>query len=416
MAKTVFIKFLYNKIFCICCTALLCCTRIEAQVNLISDPSFEDTMSTYSYWVHKCLHKWRTLDSLRPFNGETSYFSHFSKLASGQIPNLYFQVVQPRNGSAYIGLTDYWIQSFSPPNTSVRSVARTHLTSRLMSGKKYCAKMYVSASTELAARYTNGIGMYFDNGQLDTIVKKDSSGMYPFVKPQLFSAAVVSDTSNWVLVSNTFIANGTEQFATIGNFIHDTDLTVVHVIWPPNATFDCECADVAVDDVMLIATDIAQWLSDTTVAINDSVTIGLGKWEVVDAQWYALGSSVPIGQGAHLRIKAAQPVQQYVQAIDVCDGIRYDTVAVYAYPLATTQFSISSADVKVLPTNNASLYNVTVSDKLVGQQLTVQDASGKVLIQRKAQATNEIWLQGVATGIYFVRVAGVAKRIYVMND
>jgi hypothetical protein len=108
-------------------------------------------------------------------------------------------------------------------NILKRSLARTQLNSPLIGGRTYCAKLFVTPQDKQVRYSIDGVQMYFDNGQLDTITVTDSSGYYTFVQPQVSNPQgnVITDTMNWTQVSGTFVATGTETFLTIGNFKTD---------------------------------------------------------------------------------------------------------------------------------------------------------------------------------------------------
>jgi hypothetical protein len=204
-------KLLYSSLF-----VLLPNVHMVAQVNLVPNASFEDTMALstlglYDIAAQHCLKDWHSLDSTRVANclfyvlNEGMNNTGFRP--SGAHYNRLYQM--PRHGFGYGGLTHTWQYTWQPPPAAVRSIGSTRLKQQLMQGTKYCAKAYLSPF-EREDYFADGFGLYFDNGMLDTIVVKDSSGIYPFVQAQVMCDSIIADTLNWTRVAGTFIAKGDE--------------------------------------------------------------------------------------------------------------------------------------------------------------------------------------------------------------
>jgi Secretion system C-terminal sorting domain len=390
---------------------------LNAQVNLIPNPSFEDTLPFKYVNIGYALNYWNSLDSNRKQIASGFLFSTSSSFTGtgSHLPNTFWFNQYPKTGNNVISLTTYWNTNLTPPPPTVRGVTRVLLKSALQVNKRYCAKINVSAFSA-ETYFTNGLGIYCDNGQLDTIVAKDSSGQYPFVHPQVQCPFVIDDTLNWQSFSGTFMANGTETFCTLGNFLSDSQTNKIYNMANRSGfgadTLGCRCSEILIDDVSLIPVDIANWLHDTSCAIGDSVHIGLPKYEVPDALWYNM-NGVQIAKGSGLWVHPTQAVTQYIQAIDVCDRVAFDTMTVYAYPLSIeNEKLLIDNKVQIYPNPSSGIFNVTVSNKLIGQQIILQDITGKEIMQLTANPQNEISLQGYASGIYFVMVGGITKKIF----
>jgi hypothetical protein len=269
--------------------------------------------------------------------------------------------------------------------------------------------MYVNPYDKLCSFYTDGIAMYFDNGQLDTIVAQDSSGVYPFVNPQVNNLAgnVLSDTMNWVLVSGLFIANGTEEFLTIGNFKTDANTMLA-----PNGFLPADsCSGLLIDDVSLIEVNIANWLQDVHSVLGDSVYIGLPIYEVPDAMWYDI-NMVYIGKGSGIKVKPTQATTQYIQAIDVCSAIRYDTMTVWAWPLSLTPNPSpkGDGDMWVWPNPTSGVFTLESDISLTNASIKVMNIMGKVVMSKKKLDNMEIEvdISEFANGVYFVEVSSLS--------
>lgn len=208
------------------------------QVNLVPNPSFETYSScpTYTSQLYKSI-PWYS-----PNMGTSDYYnicgsdSTGTGTASAAIPNNYagYQYARTGNGCAGIG--------FDP---LIREYLAIKLDSTLKPNKKYCVEYYVNLWN--CSRYsTSSLGAYFSISPLTDY----STAMYFSVIPQIEnpSSRLLSDTSNWMLISGSFIAAGGEQYLMIGNLLNDTG-TVLNDTYPTNV---CNPLYYYIDDVSVI--------------------------------------------------------------------------------------------------------------------------------------------------------------------
>jgi hypothetical protein len=371
-------------------------TDCLAQVNLVPNNSFEDTVLNFNDFVGtKTLHNWASIDSGADFFCWWCIYHMDYELAGigFKLPNseLFFQY--PKTGRSIADITTFYKDSLGIQ--LIRGVMRASLKQKLIAGKKYCAKIYVNAPPTNGYQ-TNGVGLYFDNGQLDSVVTKgDSSGNYYWVHPQAQCPFIINDTVNWVPFSNSFTANGTESYITIGNFLHDSLLlkeTVLPYVWPES--------DIMLDDVSLIAVDINNWLMDVYGTIGDSVKIGLPKDEVPDAKWYDINMNY-LGEGSELKVKGTQSITQYIQAIDVCDRIAYDTMTVYAYPLSNEQMINDKGQLQIYPNPTTEIFIV---EKVYGIKVQLINMLGEVVMEQEVVNAKAVFeVAHLPKGMYYVK-------------
>jgi hypothetical protein len=380
------------------------CLGVKAQINLVPDPSFEDTIGVNMFMGQGVIRNWNNLDSTSLAKCAFVYFGRNVLASNGYtLPNNYWFYQDARHGDGVITITAYNTLIPGPPQPpTIRGTARVKLKSPLIAGKNYCAKMYVSP-LEIEEYFTNGIGMYFDNGQLDTIVAQDSSGIYPFVNPQVQCGFIIDDTLNWKPVQGTFTATGIETFLTIANFLSDanTQKSICDLSQP------CECSEIIIDDVSLIATDISNWLHDTTIVFGDSVYIGLPLFEVSDAMWYTINMNY-IGTGSGIKVKPTQAVTKYIQAIDVCNSIRYDTMTVYAYPLGITELGTTNNELIIYP--NPSKNKFQIISKTPNAKKELYNSVGQLII---STYSNEIDVSGYSKGVYYLKCGRYIRKLVV---
>ena len=142
-----------------------------------------------------------------------------------------------RSGSAYGGIIG------RQPFTNYTEYLQVPLRSALSAGATYEARMYVSLGEE--SKYAcAGLSMLFTNGALDG---GGSSDIITGYTPQVTSNSVISDMQNWILISGQFVAQGGENYLTIGVF-NSTISTPVSV--NPSGRFSE--AYYYIDDVVLM--------------------------------------------------------------------------------------------------------------------------------------------------------------------
>ena len=218
----------------------LFCGICDAQ-NLIPNGDFEQfsgcpsnisQLDSALYWLNPTT-------NILGISGTPDYFN-----ACGgpviDVPNNWLGFQQPHSGFAYAGIYLYQL-----PYVDVREYLEIQLPS-LVPQECYFFEMYVNLGD--SCQYTNDdIGVYFS----DTLVSGVNNILpLPFV-PQINNASGnFPDSSNWKLVSGSYIATGTENYMIIGSFVNDSIAAPVMV----NNSTNYNLAYIYVDDVSLILT------------------------------------------------------------------------------------------------------------------------------------------------------------------
>jgi len=133
------------------------------------------------------------------------------------VPNNWGGFQNAKSGVAYAGL-------ITMTETDGREYIQVALTDSLVAGTNYTVKFYVSVA-DSSPYAANNIGAYFSTNPVSS-----SNSLYlPYI-PQIENdplANPLDDRYGWTEVSGTFIAQGGEQYITIGNFKDDanTDTT-----------------------------------------------------------------------------------------------------------------------------------------------------------------------------------------------
>jgi hypothetical protein len=189
-----------------------------AQPNLVPNPSFEiyDTCPNYAGqirfaypWFQPALH----------CNEGADLFNKCANSANPLfgVPRNTFGYHQARTGNGYGDFIAY----------SDEEYIEAPLNLGLIEGKLYCVDFWVSL-TQSSAYAIDAIGAYFSKDSLinyfDTSIASSKIILNPTISNP--KGNIISDTSNWVEISGTFIAKGGEKYITIGNFINDDSLTI----------------------------------------------------------------------------------------------------------------------------------------------------------------------------------------------
>lgn len=193
---------------------------LQAQTNLVPNPSFEDTLACpiTSDEIYDAI-GWSS-----PTSGTPDYFNscHTSPNDAG-VPDNFFGNQMPFQGNAYAGFCLY-----QTPNS--REYIQVKLDSVMEGGIDYCVSYYVSLE-EVSGYAIKQIGMYFSS----TSISNPIMTVLPFT-PQVENNFFISDTILWVKVTGMFKAIGGEQYLVMGNFKDDSNTDTSKVSNNSNAS------------------------------------------------------------------------------------------------------------------------------------------------------------------------------------
>ncbi len=252
---------------------------LRAQVNLVPNSSFEQFSS--------CPNGSGQISLAVPWTAQTNnsvdYYNSCAPSTSVSVPytaNTFQQYA--RTGNAYAGIWTY--AAFGPSN--YREYLQIALSSSLVSNKCYYVEFFVSLQNNI--RYgANNIGCNFSN----TAISTTGTGYLLNLPTHIlkFNNKPIIDTLNWVKVNGIYMANGAEQFLTIGNFFNDNNTDTLFTGYP----FYQE-AYYFIEDVSVISTDSivinAYASKDTLITQGDSIFIGQEIYNL-NCNWYILGGA-----------------------------------------------------------------------------------------------------------------------------
>jgi hypothetical protein len=230
------------------------------------------------------------------------------------------------------------------------------------------------------------------------------------VTPQIVSPAGVqlNDTLNWMEVSGTYTANGTEAYLTIGDFYLQSQHSVVQS-YPTNCN---GVADYYLDDVSVEEVEIAKAKNDTLIYAMDSVVIGANNSEAALFNWQpTAGLSCTNCPNP----KASPTVNTtYTVTKTQCKVATTDVITISVSSVGINELSIHNAIIlQPNPTNGI----INIDSKFEMQRIEVMNVAGQMLFSETVNKKDyQLQLQDLAEGIYFVRVVyanglGTVKKV-----
>ena len=194
--------------------------------NLVLNPSFENlnmgslrcSWYEYKYQFNAAINDWTDPTDGSPDIFHTSlatscFCSPYSTHASG----VGYQT--PRTGNSMSALFVYGSGGCTP----YREYIAGKLSSPMIPGQQYCVEFYVSLADK-STYACNNIGVYFTTSPVDN----NSMCVYN-VTPQVNYTGIITDKTNWTLISMSFTPTVAYTNFMIGNFYYDVNTTTSNV-------------------------------------------------------------------------------------------------------------------------------------------------------------------------------------------
>lgn len=182
---------------------LYCSIPAWCQINLVPNPSFEDTV-----YCPFGLDQVNASVGWSAYRNSPDYFS----ACLPNVPNTSFGFQHANSGGAYIGLATYYRRN-SAAGGNYREYAGITLNSPLQIGLKYFVSFYAVLAERNTGFASNNLGLRF------------FTNAYSLANPapinnisHLRSDSLLVDSINWTRVSGSFTADSTYQYLSIGNF------------------------------------------------------------------------------------------------------------------------------------------------------------------------------------------------------
>ncbi|HQW00851.1 MAG TPA: gliding motility-associated C-terminal domain-containing protein [Saprospiraceae bacterium] len=148
---------------------------------------------------------WRSLNNAAP-----DYFHACAVFVDVKVPDNGFGFQEAHTGVAYTG---GYTHGYRSDSSSLREFILAPMQGApMVKGNTYQVRFYTSLANDYCG--VDKIGAYFSAARPST-----STNRPPNVKPQIEAdLGIITDTVDWVLIEGCFIAQGGEQWVSIGNF------------------------------------------------------------------------------------------------------------------------------------------------------------------------------------------------------
>ncbi len=198
--------------------------KVSWAQNMVLNPSFEDYANQFCGIqgpsdFNQIMNNWAnpTLASPQVFftNIEASCYN-FQPFSQYDGPIGLKGNQMPRTGDVMVGV---W--SFTIPNLNQRQYVQTALTSPMNVGNSYVVEFYVSLA-DFMEMAIDKIGAHLSVNQPTS----NNDNTLNFT-PQVSSSTFIDDVTNWVLISDTIVAQEAFSYITIGNFYDDNSTNTI---------------------------------------------------------------------------------------------------------------------------------------------------------------------------------------------
>lgn len=191
-------------------SCLCVATLSMAQGNLVENDSFEELdKKVKDGGMIELAEGWSS-----PTDAKADVFSENAKSDEFAVPKNKYGDADPMKGANYAGIMIYSYKGESP-----RQYLQAKFKYRMEAEKVYCVKMHVMLS--MLSKYSaNNIGIYISKKPLTP--EEIESGE---LEPQVIHSKnkIFDEQFDWTPICQTYIAEGGEQYITIGNFAKEDE-------------------------------------------------------------------------------------------------------------------------------------------------------------------------------------------------
>ena len=369
--------------------------KSDAQINLIPNYSFEDTLNCGDFPEFPVMF-WTSV------YGSPDYFNNimpnclganqgFNNLAGYQIAHY---------GNAYLGFDTYAL----PNGSNFREVIQAQLLDSLKANKKYCVSFYVNLANN--TKYaTDDIGAYFSIS---------SSISFPEIAQiNNPSGNFITDTVNWTLISGIMTAQGGEKYINIGNFKNDANTTVII----SNSSSSIPETYYFIDDVSMYE------LPDINAGINDSINIGsstqlnascTGCWAGLQYHWFP---SIGLSDSTILNpvVNPTQTTTYYFGLTDTTGNIPcmvdyIDSVTIYVKGVGVNELKTDNEVLKIYP--NPTDGNFTIEFSEAGNyKIELINNIGDCIYRKKINSNKTCIDALLSKGVYILKITDADNKV-----
>jgi hypothetical protein len=356
--------------------------------NLISNASFENNFDCSFVGI----------ESAAPWcgiNGSTYYNTCNSDpvftVPTHQFSPGYPCYQNPHSGNAYASFGFIY-----PTQTAVSRYPHIKLTDTLQVGKTYCVTYYVNLWDD--CQYSaDKFGALFT--ALPFNCSSGNQNLYTGYTPQVVSTPGVlyEDTLNWMEVSGTFTATGTEAYLIIGNFFPNAQ-HAYNLSYPNGyrALGEYFLDDVSVEEVQPVICR-----NDTLIYSGDSAIVGANLGE---ANLYSWQPTTGLSCTNCPNPKASPTITTtYTVTKTQCKAVTTDVITVSVSQTGINELTIANTiALQPNPTNGI----IHINSRYNFEKIELLSITGQILLSETVNAKeHQLQLESFAEGIYFVRIS-----------
>jgi gliding motility-associated-like protein len=246
--------------------------------NLVPNPSFEEYSDCPNGPGAVGLDELeKAIGWYKPNSATTDYYNSCASFSSGvSVPSNWFGYQPAYDGNGYAGVVIY---------DDVFPQASEYIQCKLIQSLKPCHEYQIqfwACLADFSPRASSALGLRLDATPIS------NSGAYEFwgfeMPSHISYNQTIKDTSNWVLISGTFLAKGNEEYLTIGRFL---DTTLYSNFNPPYEVMDCDsCLTIGVPAQYYIdlVSVIEVGLANSESVINPNVITA--NQDGINDYWY----------------------------------------------------------------------------------------------------------------------------------
>lgn len=317
----------------------------QAIANHVNNGSFED----YYFNLQPFPYYWNAIDSGK-YCGELL-------IPLNKVPLSSYTYQWPYHGKNHFITSPYSINV-----NNNRGYPRNRLKTTLKAGYTYCATMYVNLSDQ-STHGIDALGIYFGDNSLDTIKKCNDPITY--LTPQIQNPVnnILTDTMNWVPITGTFVANGTERFMLIGNFKSNPN---TNTVLSNTTNLPANWADYLIDAISVIEVDLPAYAGpDVSTAPGHSVYVGRELDFAIDpgCVWFKLPDMTPIDTASGMWVQPTVTTTYVVRQRLDCSAEKWDTVIVHMDLVGIERLKFLKEELQLYPVPARDYIDLNSSDR-----------------------------------------------------
>jgi len=288
----------------------------KSQTNLVPNPSFEDTIgSCFSQMSSNSAKYWLTNHA---FSSPDYYNTCANSIAYPNICTIPYNsnaYQYPKTGKAYMGIGIYSPGINSDSINITGEYISVKLNTPLKNNACYYGELYLNLAN-IGEVATNQISMLFTQNTFTTAPYSFTNTIQPQI--QWDTTQCFTDTLNWVKISGTFVAQGGEQYLTIGNFKDGNHLKKTFIgsnFTPAFGTVVSRFGTyILIDDVSLYELPTPQLQSNAITICPNADTLVLGDTARIQTryQWFANG--IATDTTSFIKVKPTQTTTYVLQS------------------------------------------------------------------------------------------------------